>query len=128
MQQSITIGFGDQRVPGCSCAIVVPEKAIDEHGYIKTFTAGTGDQGKHEFNALAQTAYYQYQDDELDIVSIPFPVRLEQGDEVETLAGGMVIFRESNGSIKAVFQAGQRAKKLLEAAHRYCTRWVRLDI
>ena len=128
MKQSITIVFGDQRVAGCSCAIVVPEKAIDEHGYIKTFTAAPGGQGKHEFHALAQTAYYQYQDDEFDIVSIRVPVHLEQGDEVETLAGGMVIFRDSNGSIKGVFHAGQRAKKLLEAAHRYCTRWVRLDI
>ncbi len=126
---SITITIGDLQVVGCSCAIVVPEKAIDEHGYIKTFTAGLAGQGKHEFQALAQTAYYQFQDDELDIVCIQSPVLLEQGDEAGTVvAGGMVIFRDGDGCIKAAFHAGQRAKKLLEAANRYCTRWVRLDI
>lgn len=124
----LTITVGDLRLVDCSCAIVVPEKAVDEHGYIKTFTAGMGGQGKHEFQALAQTAYYQFQDDELDIVCIESPVHLEQGDEAEILVAGMVVFRDGAGHIKGVFHAGQRVKKLLEAAHRYCTRWVRLDI
>jgi len=126
--QPISIAYGDLLVPDCSCAIVVPEKAITEHGYIKTFSAAPGAQGKHEFQALAQTAYYLYQDDELDIVPIHDPVSLGQGAEDQSLDAGMLIFRDSGGSIKAVFHEGQPAKKLLEAAHRYCTRWVRLDI
>jgi hypothetical protein len=125
---TITISYGELLIPDCGCALVVPEKAITEPGYIKALSARSSGQGKHEFHALAQTAYYQFQDDELDITSINDPVRLEQGGESEVMAGGMVIFRDSGGTMKAIYHEGQRAKKLLESANRYCTRWVRLDI
>jgi len=124
----ITISYGELLIPDCGSALVVPEKAITEPGYIKALSAASSAQGKHEFHALAQTAYYQFQDDELDITSINDPVRLEQAGEAEVMAGGMVIFRDSGGTMKAIYHDGQRAKKLLEAANRYCTRWVRLDI
>ena len=40
----------------------------------------------------------------------------------------MVIAVDAQGGLCLIAQEGQNIKKLLEAAHRFCTRWVRLDI
>jgi len=111
----------------CDCLLIIPERALEEHGYIKALH-GSATPNKHEFQALAQTGYYQYQDDELDYCETAGPIEVVRGMEQEALEDGMVLFRDTCGSIKAVVHRSARPKKLLEAAHRFCTRWVRLDI
>ena len=111
----------------CDCLLIIPERAIEEHGFIKALQrSATGN--KHEFQALAQTAYYQFQDDELDYCETVGLIEVTHGVEQESLEGGMVLFRDDGGSIRAVVHQSAPAKKLLEAANRFCTRWVRLDI
>jgi hypothetical protein len=44
------------------------------------------------------------------------------------LEDGMILYRDTSGSFKVLTHELQNKKKLLEAAYRYCTRWVRLDI
>lgn len=112
----------------CDCLLLVPEKAVAEPGYIKAWSSGAASGAKHEFQALAQTAYYQYQDDELDCGELSGPCRVESGSESAELDSGMVIFRTLDGRLKAAAHSGTSRKKLLETANRYCTRWVRLDI
>ncbi len=124
----LNIYFEDTRIENCSAVIVIPEKAIDEAGYIQTLTRKNDASSKHEFHALAQTAYYQFQDDELPIDIVKGIIRIEFGDHQEKHSEAMVVYRDNSGSFCACVHEGLPAKKLLEAANRYCSRWVRLDI
>lgn len=109
-------------------AILVPEIALTEPGYIKTMTVSMEAHSKHEFFAMAQMAYFQFQDDELSIKRVNGPIRLNLSETIEEIACGMVICRDSNGELHVILHEQLNAKKMLEATNRYCTRWVRLDI
>ncbi len=124
----IKITSEEIRVTDCVSAIIVPETALREAGYIKTMTVKADAHAKHEFHALAQMAYFQYQDDELAITTFTKPLSLEEGDALERLDSGMLIYRDSGGEFHVLIAEGVSAKKILEACYRYCTRWVRLDI
>lgn len=115
--------------PGeCAAAIIVPEQALHEPGYITMMTGEGVAVDKHSLQALAQTACYQFQDEELEVAELTGPCRIVgPGGEAE-LVRGMLIYREASGAIGAAVHNGLNARKLLAAAHRYCTRWVRLDI
>jgi lipopolysaccharide export system protein LptA len=127
-QDTLQIRFGDTLVTDCSSAIIVPERAVHEAGYIKTLTTNAHAHSKHEFQAMAQTVYYRFQDDELEIVQGNGALILEWQGETETIEGGIVIYRDESGEFHVLAHSGQQVKKLLEAAYRFCTRWVRLDI
>ncbi len=126
--ETITIRLGKEKTIPSDSVILVPEIAITEAGYIKMFTLRKGEHAKHEFHAMSQMAYYQFQDEELTISPVQEKVIVEYGDGFEELDGGMIIFRDLSGSFHVLAHHGQNGKKLLEAAHRFCTRWVRLDI
>lgn len=115
-------------IADCASLIIVPEIAITEPGYIKTLTVKAAAHAKHEFQAMAQMAYFQFQDDELEITPLKEPLGITLRGETEYLAAGMVLYRDLAGEFHALIHEGQNRKKLLEAAHRFCTRWVRLDI
>lgn len=128
MSTSITLQFAETVITDCESVIFVPEIAVREAGYIKTFTVKDNAHAKHEYHALAQMAYFQFQDDDLEIIEIDSPLTLTSGAEVSEMAAGMVLYRDMTGSFHVLVHAFQNRKKLLEAAYRYCTRWVRLDI
>jgi hypothetical protein len=106
----------------------VPLRALEEAGYIKTFTVKDSSHAKHEFHAMAQMAYFQYQDDELEIVEMGSPVTINFRGEQTIVDEGMILYRDSAGEFNAMVLGSPNKKKLLEAAYRYCTRWIRLDI
>ena len=118
----ITLSWGQNSAARCVCLLIVPEKAIAEPGYIKGIHR-SGATNKHELQALAQTAYYQFQDDELELEQTAGPVLVKHRAEAQVLEQGMVLLRDSGGTIKALVN-----RKLLETTNRFCTRWVRLDI
>lgn len=124
----ITITCGEISIVDCSCVIIVPEKALEEPGYIKGLTVNKGAHDKHEFQALAQMAYFQHQDDELELMEMQAPCSVLESAEKQEMTDGMVIYRLQDGSIGAAVSQGLNTRKLLEAANRFCTRWVRLDI
>ena len=124
----ISISTSDHSVDDCKTVIIVPVIAEHEPGYIKVLTASIDSGSKHEFQALAQMAYYQIQDDELNIELMRGECSIVWGNEVETMDSGLVIYRSQDGMIHVIAHHGVRFKKLLEVANRYCTRWVRLDI
>jgi hypothetical protein len=115
-------------ITGCESVILVPEIALQEAGYIKMFSVKDSGHAKHEYHALTQMAYFQFQDDELEITEIDFPLKITCGTEVHEMESGMVLYRGIDGSFHVLVHVFQNRKKLLEAAYRYCTRWVRLDI
>ncbi|THB72021.1 MAG: hypothetical protein D6B25_17590 [Desulfobulbaceae bacterium] len=108
--------------------IHVPEQALDEHGYIQSFSINDGPSVKHEYHALAQMAYYQHQDGELDIERFDTPVQITGDNIDESYQSGLLIFRDDQGMLRAGAYDDTQTQKLLEAAYRYFTRWVRLDI
>lgn len=124
---SIEISYLDVRISDCLCALIVPAQAVDEPGYIKG-VSGTGSSNKHEFHALAQTAYYQFQDDELTVERISEQIVITSGETLEVLNAGLVIYRDAGGKIQVVVHQDMNLRRLLEAANRFCTRWIRLDI
>lgn len=126
--ETIRIEFDDNVIENCVSAILVPEKALEEPGYITTLTAGKDAHSKHEYHAMAQMAYYQYQDHEIDIQYAISPVQVVKGVDVEIVGSGMVIYRDGKGEIHILIHSMLNKKKMLERTHRYCTRWVRLDI
>lgn len=128
MSNLIAIHGADTAIVDCETVIIVPEIAISEAGYIKTFTCKERGNAKHEFHALAQMVYFQSQDEELEIVEIDSPLTIHAGTEQTELLNGLLFYRDSGGGLHVLTHARQNRKKLFEAAYRYCTRWVRLDI
>lgn len=128
MSATITIQSATTHTNVCESAILVPEIALLEAGYIQTLTVKDSGHAKHEYHAMAQMAYFQFQDDELEIVEIDSPLKIIYGTETTEMDGGMVLYRDTGGSFQVLVHVEQNRKKLLEAAYRYCTRWVRLDI
>lgn len=128
MSQSIKIEAGELKLQDCESVIIVPEIAITEPGYIKPLTIKDSAHAKHEYHAMAQMAYFQYQDDELEFVETDSVITVFSENEKVEVNDGMVLCRGKNGEFRVLFLAMMNKKKLLEAAYRYCTRWVRLDI
>lgn len=127
MSMTLDIGNGNT-VIACDSVIVVPEEALEEAGYIKALTIREPAHAKHEYHALAQMAYFQYQDDELEIRECEDSIVVTKDDEVIELHSGCVIARTDTGEMLVLLKGLINKKKILEAAYRYCTRWVRLDI
>ena len=128
MDKSISITSDDTNLTDCVSVIVVPEIALKEAGYIKMFTVKDEAHAKHEYHAMAQMAYFQYQDEDLEIQELKSPISIVCGEENIELSDGMIICRVRTGEFYVLIHAMQNRKKILEAAYRYCTRWVRLDI
>ncbi len=124
----IKIQFEEGIFEKCTSVIIVPGRAVEEPGYIQTLTINKDAFSKHEFSAMAQTAYFQYQDNELEITETAENIKVELGDDVIILKLGLVLSRDVGGVFNVVMHKGLNSNKLLEAAHRFCTRWVRLDI
>ena len=127
VSESLRLSWAPDGTADCDCLLIIPERAVDEPGYIKAMHP-SGMTNKHEFHALAQTGYYQFQDDELDYCETSGLMEVVRGTEKELLEDGMILFRDSDGSIRAVVHQSAQPKKLLESVNRFCTRWVRLDI
>ena len=128
MSTTIRIESASITITDCESVILVPERALQEAGFIKTFTIKESGHAKHEYHALAQMAYFQYQDDELVVEEIDSPLTVICGTETVKMDSGMVLYRDVNGSFHVLIHGSEKRKKLLEATYRYCTRWVRLDI
>lgn len=124
----IKIHLEERIIEDCVSVIIAPERAIAEPGYIKTLTAKNDASSKHEFSAMAQMAYYQYQDDELEIIDVFAEMQIEHEGEKESLQDGVLMYRDTDSGFHVLMHQGLNKKKLLETVHRFCTRWVRLDI
>jgi hypothetical protein len=124
----LKIYLGDGVIEDCTSVIIIPEKAIAEPGYIQTLTNSNDASSKHEFHAMAQTTYFQYQDDELLVHPTTGTIRVESGDYKDTQSKAMIVYRDNAGGLHAYIHQGLPAKKFLETAYRFCARWVRLDL
>lgn len=124
----MNIRLSESTVLNCDSVIIAPDKAVEEAGYILSFSEEQTGSSKHVFHAMAQMAYFQYQDDEIEIIPFEGEIDCIGNDFVEKLDNGLFLFRTSKGEIGVVAEKSCNIKKLLETVYRYCTRWVRLDI
>ena len=127
-EDSIAIRFEDGTVTECSSAIIIPERAMIEAGYIRTLTTNSTAHSKHEFHAIAQMALFQFQEGELEFETFQGPLTIQWKNEIETVTAGVVVLLGSQGDLHLIGNSGQNVNKLLQLAHRFCTRWIRLDI
>ncbi len=127
-EKELLVCIGEKTNIYSDIVILVPSIALEEAGFIKTFSTQKGSHAKHEYHAMSQMAYYQYQDEELDITVTNEKMIIEHSGSSEELLEGVVIYRDVSGSIHVLSQEGQNVKKLIESAYRFCARWVRLDI
>jgi hypothetical protein len=112
----------------CTACIAVPEKALTEAGHIRTVTADCSSQRKHELDSLAQMALMQFEDSELVPTTVGGRIQVTTGSEILELDKGLLISRLLTGEIVLLINSGQPARKFLVAAHRFCTRRIRLDL
>ena len=137
----MVMGFGAQansiqiRVNGesgnvvvCTAIILVPEKALSQAGHIRALTAGPSTQSKHEFHTMAQTALMQFEDGELPPLSVNGTIEVTGADGNVEFDKGLLIARLPAGNIVLFINTDQSVDKLLKAAYRFCTRWIRLDL
>lgn len=124
----VVIRAEDGTVTECSSAIVIPERALIETGYVRALTTKSTAHSKHEFHAMAQIARSLFQDDELEIEAVTGPLTVQWKGETQTVASGVVVLRDAQGELRLIGNSGENAKELLRSADRFCTRWIRLDI
>lgn len=122
-----SIQYESTRIDDCQYAILVPQQALNG-ARIALVGGETDSQSKHSLHALSQMAYYQFQDSELEPVIMHGNCLVTGNTISETMGNGLIIVRQYSGIISILIHQELKAKPLLEAAHRYCTRWVRLDI
>jgi hypothetical protein len=124
----ISVNLDGQLLKRCEACILIPEIAIKEQGFIQALTIKDTVNAKHDFHAIAQTAYFLYQDKELGIVEIEGELTIAASQGNHVMEAGVVLCRGLESDLVAFVQKDQNIKRLLEAGYRYCTRWVRLDI
>ncbi len=127
-EDSITVRLEDNTVTECSSAIIIHQRAMIEAGYIRLLTTNSTANSKHEFHAIAQIALSRFQDGELEVETVYGPLTIQWKNEIETITAGVVVLLDSQGKLHLIGNSGLNVKKLLQFAHRFCTRWIRLDI
>jgi hypothetical protein len=110
--------------------IVVPAEAPGDAGRIVLATASATATAKHDLRALAQMALFDVEEGALTPEPVPrgCMVRIGTGGDARTLDRGLVIVRDVRGAPRVLAVGDDDARKLLAAAYRYTTRWVRLDV
>ena len=91
-------------------------------------TTDSAAHSKHQFHALTQIALFQFQEGELEVEAIRGPLTVHRENETVTMPAGIVLYLDSQGDLHLLGDPALNVRKLLQLAHRFCTRWVRLDI
>jgi hypothetical protein len=125
---SIVVEFASGARIKCRAVIVVPEIALADATYIRSFSIDSPVQSKHEFHTMAQIALIQFDDEEIEPVKVDGNITLTLLDEIFCLESGVVICRLDAEAPAIYMNVDQSLRKYLAIANRYCTRWVRLDI
>ena len=112
----------------CRAVILIPETALADATYIRSFSTASSVRSKHEFHTLAQIALIEFDDGELEPQKVVGKIGVIAEPEIFDLESGMIICRLESDEFSVYMNTDQSPRKYLETANRYCTRWVRLDI
>ena len=125
---NILVELSSEEQISCRAVIVIPEIALVDATYIRSFSTASSVRSKHEFYTLAQIALIQFDDDEITPQKVTGELRITAGEEKFVLESGMLICRLESDGYLIFTNTDKSPRKYLETANRYCTRWVRLDI
>jgi hypothetical protein len=118
--------------PLCStdAVIVVPSQAIDDPALIRLHCNAFDSSGKHTLYSLSQIAMIDYEDGLLQIIEVQTEQKAayDVGRGLQTLDRGLILFRAETGGAKVLSKNAGDIKRLLKQTHRYCTRFIRLDV
>jgi hypothetical protein len=124
----LTLIWNEGATLECISVLLIPELALQEPGHIQMLSLNKGPHVKQEFYALAQTALLRFQDQDLQIIPVEGSLRIHRNNESCDLKAGMAVCRTFSGDLEVLAHRGVFHRKLLEAACRFCARWIRLDI
>jgi hypothetical protein len=125
---NILVDLSSEEQISCRTVIVIPEIALTDATYIRSFSTASPVQSKHEFYTLAQIALIQFDDDEVTPQKVAGKIIITAAEEKFELESGMLICRLESEGYLIYTNTDKSPRKYLETANRYCTRWVRLDI
>jgi len=125
---NILVELSSEEQIGCRSVIIIPEIALTDATYIRSFSTASPVRSKHEFYTLAQIALIQFDDDEVSPQKVAGKIIITAGEEKFVLESGMLICRLESDGYLIYTNTDKSPRKYLETANRYCTRWVRLDI
>lgn len=131
-EQAITFEILNQEkvLSSAQVVIVVPADAPEYPEKITSFTTESPANAKHAYHALSQIALVDFEDNILDFHHVPKGTSLIVRNKtvVKTIDRGLVITRDSQGKVHMFCHEDMDKYSLLKFAHRFCTRWIRLDI
>ncbi len=125
---NISVELSSEKQISCRAVIVIPETALIDATYIRSFSTASPVRSKHEFYTLAQIALIQFDDDEVTPQKVAGKIIITIDAEKFVLESGMLICRLESDGYLMYTNADKSPRKYLETANRYCTRWVRLDV
>ena len=130
MENLIEIHEGDHQLALAQAVILVPNFAAELNEKTVVMVAGSDAQAKHAVHALAEMALLDFEDEELEMETLSegSTVVAKFKDCEEFMGVGIVIARDEEGKTRLFGHEEADVYRLLKFAHRYCTRWVRLDI
>ena len=128
MSDAIRILSADKLVCECSDAIAVPEIAISAPNHIRAFSATAGSQVKHGIYALSQMMLVEFEDGELQPRRFQFDITVAFRASLVRVDDGIVVARNLDGRLEVLSNAAKPLRRFIEVTHRFCTRWIRLDI
>jgi hypothetical protein len=124
----LIVRCGNDLAAKCESVIVAPEEALVEPWCLKTMTIHSAAQSKHEFHGMAQIALSRFQERELDVETVIGQLTVEWKDAAVTMDAGIAILLGPGGEIRLLSNSDGKMNRLLQVIHRWCTRWIRLDI
>ena len=128
MLDAIHILSADQLVCESLDAIAVPEIALSAPDHIRTFSATTGSQNKHNLYTLSQMMLIEFEDGELKPRQFQSDLTVTAGASRVRVDDGIVVARNLDGRLEVLSNAQKPLRKFVEVTNRFCTRWIRLDI
>ena len=111
-------------------AIVVPLDAIHYPNKVAGYTTVNKSDAKHTFQALSQIALFDFEENNIDVETVPEGVQITLHDPScnVPIDQGILITRDQDGKVHILAHDHVDTYRLLKFAHRHCTRWIRLDI
>lgn len=132
--EAIKVQYGspakDQKTILTQSVIVVPDRALDEPGFIKTYSTTSGQMSKHDLHQLSQIALFDFEDGNLipENLSGQDSLAVDFQNSITRIPDGIVLARLESGAPALLVCEGAEVMRLLKLAHRFCTRWIRLDV
>lgn len=126
--QDIKITFAQNMTHACRSVIIVPDSALCSPDTITCATVENNAHAKHHFHSIGQMALFLFEDGELDAGITRGAIEIDDNGGKTALNSGIALYIDTTDKLNLLSNSQENISKLLQANHRYCTKWVRLDL